>query len=47
VQRGEQVLLTAVLANDTQLDAKLRVAADAGSELSLIALPYSLEEQDS
>ncbi|MCL1139994.1 tRNA-modifying protein YgfZ [Shewanella pneumatophori] len=45
-QRGEQVLLTAVLANDTELDAKLRVAGDEASTLSLIALPYSLEEQD-
>lgn len=46
VQRDEQVLLTAVLANDTELDAKLRIAGDEASTLSLIALPYSLEEQD-
>ncbi|MCG9728290.1 tRNA-modifying protein YgfZ [Shewanella sp. Isolate13] len=46
VQRDGQVLLTAVLANDTQLDAKLRVADDDQSELTLIALPYSLEEQE-
>ncbi|ABV85958.1 tRNA-modifying protein YgfZ [Shewanella pealeana] len=46
VQRDGQVLLTAVLANDTQLDAKLRVAGDESSELTLIALPYSLEDQD-
>ncbi|WP_299804386.1 tRNA-modifying protein YgfZ [uncultured Shewanella sp.] len=46
VQRDGQVLLTAVLANDTQLDAKLRVADDTESELTLIALPYSLDEQD-
>ena len=44
VQRDEQVLLTAVLANDTDMDAKLRIANDAASQLSLIALPYSLEE---
>ncbi|GIU21321.1 tRNA-modifying protein YgfZ [Shewanella schlegeliana] len=46
VQRDGLVLLTAVLANDTQLDAKLRVADDDQSELTLIALPYSLEEQE-
>ncbi|GIU25375.1 tRNA-modifying protein YgfZ [Shewanella sp. MBTL60-007] len=46
VQRDGQVLLTAVLANDTQLNAKLRVADDDQSELTLIALPYSLEEQE-
>ncbi|GIU06750.1 MULTISPECIES: tRNA-modifying protein YgfZ [unclassified Shewanella] len=46
VQRDGQVLLTAVLANDTQLDAKLRFADDAESDLTLIALPYSLEEQE-
>ncbi|MCK8044868.1 tRNA-modifying protein YgfZ [Shewanella sp. 1CM18E] len=45
-QRDGQVLLTAVLANDTELDAKLRIAGDEASTLSLIALPYSLEEQD-
>lgn len=44
VQRDEQVLLTAVLANDTDMDAKLRIADDTASQLSLIALPYSLEE---
>ncbi|MGS0682963.1 tRNA-modifying protein YgfZ [Shewanella sp. 125m-7] len=45
-QRGDQVLLTAVLPNDTQLDAQLRIAADESSVLTLIALPYSLEELD-
>lgn len=44
VQRGNQVLLTAVLANDTENDAKLRFADDEQSSLSIKALPYSLEE---
>ncbi|MGL4749722.1 MAG: tRNA-modifying protein YgfZ, partial [Shewanella sp.] len=44
VQRGNQVLLTAVLANDTENDAKLRFADDEQSGLSIKALPYSLEE---
>lgn len=43
-QRGEQIMLTAVLANDTQPDAKLRFADDLESELSILPLPYSLEE---
>ncbi|QIR13547.1 tRNA-modifying protein YgfZ [Shewanella aestuarii] len=42
VQQGEQVLLTAVLANDTQADATLRIAEDEQSSLSVMALPYSL-----
>ncbi|NMH65852.1 tRNA-modifying protein YgfZ [Shewanella salipaludis] len=44
VQRGQQVLLTAVLANDTQADARLRVADDAASSLRVLALPYSLQD---
>lgn len=44
VQRGNQVLLTAVLANDTANDAKLRFADDEQSSLRIQALPYSLEE---
>ncbi|MFB2726898.1 tRNA-modifying protein YgfZ [Shewanella mangrovisoli] len=44
VQRGNQVLLTAVLANDTANDAKLRFADDEQSSLHIKALPYSLEE---
>ncbi|QQX80912.1 tRNA-modifying protein YgfZ [Shewanella sp. KX20019] len=46
VQRDQQLLLTAVLANDTPLDATLRIAGDDTSQLSIIALPYSLEESD-
>ena len=45
VQRGNQVLLTAVLANDTANDAKLRFADDEQSSLGIQALPYSLEEE--
>ncbi|QYK08508.1 tRNA-modifying protein YgfZ [Shewanella mangrovisoli] len=44
VQRGNQVLLTAVLANDTENGAKLRFADDEQSSLRIQALPYSLEE---
>jgi tRNA-modifying protein YgfZ len=44
VQEGERVLMTAVLANDTQADAVLRVAEDESSSLSIKALPYSLIE---
>ncbi len=44
VQRDGQLLLTAVLANDTPLEAKLRIAGDESSCLSLLPLPYSLEE---
>lgn len=46
VQRGNQVLLTAVLANDTEGDATLRFADDAQSSLSIKTLPYSLEEAE-
>lgn len=44
VQRGEQVLLTAVLPNDTPSEAKLRFADDVQSELTIQPLPYSLNE---
>ncbi|PIW59656.1 tRNA-modifying protein YgfZ [Shewanella sp. CG12_big_fil_rev_8_21_14_0_65_47_15] len=44
VQRGNQVLLTAVLANDTENTAKLRFADDEESSLTIQALPYSLDE---
>ncbi|NKF49303.1 tRNA-modifying protein YgfZ [Shewanella sp. WXL01] len=46
VQQDEQVLLTAVLANDTPDTAKLRIKDDAVSELSIVALPYSLEDEE-
>ncbi|MBO6228853.1 MAG: tRNA-modifying protein YgfZ [Shewanella sp.] len=44
VQRGNQVLLTAVLANDTSNETKLRFADDEQSSLTIQALPYSLNE---
>jgi len=44
VQRGNQVLLTAVLANDTENDTKLRFAEDEQSSLTVQPLPYSLDE---
>ncbi|QSX37879.1 tRNA-modifying protein YgfZ [Shewanella sedimentimangrovi] len=44
VQRDNQVLLTAVLANDTPADALLRLADDLGAELRPLPLPYSLEQ---
>ncbi|MGI2201531.1 tRNA-modifying protein YgfZ [Shewanella baltica] len=44
VQRGNQVLLTAVLANDTSNETKLRFADDEQSSLTIQALPYSLDE---
>ncbi|MCU8093526.1 tRNA-modifying protein YgfZ [Shewanella sp. SM20] len=44
VQRGNQVLLTAVLPNDTPNDTQLRFADDEQSHLTLQALPYSLDE---
>ncbi|WP_445945166.1 tRNA-modifying protein YgfZ [Shewanella sp.] len=44
VQQGERVLMTAVLANDTQADAVLRIADDETSSLTVKALPYSLIE---
>lgn len=45
VQSGEQVLITAVLPNDTESTAKLRVAGDESSTLEIQALPYSLEDE--
>ncbi|WP_153912679.1 tRNA-modifying protein YgfZ [Shewanella sp. TC10] len=44
VNHKGKVLLTAVLANDTENDAKLRIKDDETSELSVIPLPYSLED---
>ncbi|MDD8061165.1 MULTISPECIES: tRNA-modifying protein YgfZ [Shewanella] len=44
VQQGDKVLLTAVLANDTENTAKLRIADDESSQLSIIELPYSLAD---
>ncbi|BAJ03638.1 tRNA-modifying protein YgfZ [Shewanella violacea] len=45
VQSGEQVLLTAVLPNDTQTSDKLRIAGDESSSLTIKPLPYSLEDE--
>ncbi|GGP68815.1 tRNA-modifying protein YgfZ [Shewanella algicola] len=42
VQYRNKVLLTAVLPNDTENTALLRVAEDESSQLSIIELPYSL-----
>ncbi|MGL6121523.1 MAG: tRNA-modifying protein YgfZ [Shewanella sp.] len=44
VQQGKQVLLTAVLANDTPNDAQLRFADDTDSRLSIQDLPYPLTD---
>jgi len=44
VQQGENVLLTAVLPNDTENTAKLRIADDESSQLSILELPYSLAD---
>ncbi|MGL4711242.1 MAG: tRNA-modifying protein YgfZ, partial [Shewanella sp.] len=44
VQRGNQVLLTAVLPNDTANDTQLRFADDEQSSLTIQSLPYSLDE---
>ncbi len=46
VQRDGQLLLTAVLANDTPFDAQLRIAGDEASSLSLLPLPYSLDDEE-
>jgi hypothetical protein len=46
VQRNGELLLTAVLANDTEVGAKFRIADDENSELTVMPLPYSLEEQE-
>ncbi|MCF1428954.1 MAG: tRNA-modifying protein YgfZ [Shewanella sp.] len=43
-QTGDKVLLSAVLPNDTELSARLRLAGDDASELKLLPLPYSLED---
>ncbi|ACA88148.1 tRNA-modifying protein YgfZ [Shewanella woodyi] len=45
VQSGDQVLLSAVLPNDTENSAKLRVADDETSSLTIQPLPYSLEDE--
>jgi len=45
VQSGEQVLLTAVLPNDTENSASLRLAGDESSSLTIQPLPYSLEDE--
>lgn len=45
-QREQQVLFTAVLANDTPLDASLRIAGDEASKLRIIELPYTLEDSE-
>ncbi|MCL1144080.1 tRNA-modifying protein YgfZ [Shewanella gaetbuli] len=44
VQQGNNVLLTAVLANDTESSATLRIADDEQSSLTVQPLPYSLED---
>ncbi|QSX32932.1 tRNA-modifying protein YgfZ [Shewanella avicenniae] len=44
-QQAELLLLTAVLPNDTEVGAKLRIADDTGSELTVMPLPYSLDEE--
>ncbi|NRD75229.1 tRNA-modifying protein YgfZ [Shewanella sp. VB17] len=46
VQSSEQVLLTAVLPNDTDNSSVLRVAGDENSTLHIQPLPYSLEDKD-
>lgn len=45
VSRGNKVLMTAVLANDTAPDAVLRLADDHEASFTLLPLPYSLEEE--
>lgn len=45
VQSGDRVLFTAVLPNDTEITATLRVADDESSSLTIQPLPYSLEEE--
>jgi len=44
VQYGDKVLLTAVLPNDTDNNAQLRIAEDESSQLAIIELPYSLAD---
>ncbi|GIU20319.1 tRNA-modifying protein YgfZ [Shewanella colwelliana] len=43
-QTGEHLVLTAVLPNDTQNDAALRVEGDEASSLTIRPLPYSLDD---
>ncbi|MFQ6370842.1 tRNA-modifying protein YgfZ [Shewanella sp. YIC-542] len=43
VQNGDQLLLSAVLPNDTPADARFRIADDPQSLLALQPLPYTLE----
>ena len=45
-QQGELVLLTAVLPNDTEVGAKLRIAGDEASTLTVQPLPYSLADDE-
>ena len=45
VQRDGQLLMSVVLPNDTALSAQLRVAGDEASALTLVPLPYSLDEE--
>ncbi|MCL1077123.1 tRNA-modifying protein YgfZ [Parashewanella spongiae] len=45
-QRGEQVLLTAVLANDTEGTARFRIAGDLSSQLMIKPLPYDLTDEE-
>jgi folate-binding protein YgfZ len=44
VQYGDKVLLTAVLPNDTENNAQLRITGDESSQLTIIELPYSLAD---
>ncbi|MBM7073424.1 tRNA-modifying protein YgfZ [Shewanella sp. 202IG2-18] len=46
VQRGSEVLMTVVLANDTDETAHFRVAGDSESQLVIKPLPYVLEVSD-
>ncbi|WP_394201322.1 tRNA-modifying protein YgfZ [Shewanella waksmanii] len=44
-QYQQQVLLTAVLPNDTEIGSQLRIAGCSDSSLTVQPLPYSLEEE--
>ncbi|RYV02902.1 tRNA-modifying protein YgfZ [Shewanella sp. OPT22] len=46
VQRGSEVLMTVVLANDTDESARFRVAGDPESHLEIKPLPHELEVLD-
>ncbi len=46
VQRGDQVLLTAVLSNDTDSNASFRIAGDLSSQLAVTPLPYDLSSEE-